>query len=381
MTKLQFEFMIKSSSDGKSNIMVVTSITNEENKTFAIPEELQHISLHKEVCNTSSYSLVKNTIKKRHQFRKVWIGLTEEQKKVYMDDCDNMIFENQYLEEITVKSVSPSSPDEKNTLNDLNLNTLKLLEKYMENTQVTRNQNLKKISEQFVLEKFSSKNTDADQWIEIFEKECTRYDIKKDDQKIEILRLFMDKSCSDWYSSMLIKLSRDSEWKIWKDYFCDTFKNKGWNPVTYALLYKYKDGSLLDYAIKKEKLLLDMRKSIDPGTLIDIIAAGLPEFILNRIDREILKNTVDFFNEISKYEHLVNKKNIFEKRKKFININNKEEKKPCKNCEKLNKGTRYHAESVCWFKTKENDREKNNYIRHVNNSVVEAELNETDQKN
>jgi len=50
---------------------------------------------------------------------------------------------------------------------------------------------LKKILEQFVLEKFISKNTNANQCIDFFEKECTRFDIEKDDQKIEILRLFM----------------------------------------------------------------------------------------------------------------------------------------------------------------------------------------------
>jgi len=36
-------------------------------------------------------------------------------------------------------------------------------------------------------------------------------------------------------------------------------------------------------------------------------------------------------------------------------------KKPCKNCEKLNKGTRYHPELVCWFNTRENDRDKKLY--------------------
>jgi len=51
-----------------------------------------------------------------------------------------------------------------------------------------------------------------------------------------------------------------------------------------------------------------MRRSIDSGTLIDLIAAGLPEFILNRIDRELLKDPVDLFREISNYEHMIKKK-------------------------------------------------------------------------
>jgi len=181
---------------------------------------------------------------------------------------------------------------------------------------------------------------------------------------------------------MIIKLTINSEWSIWKTKFCETFANKGWNPVTYALIFKYKEGSLLEYAIKKEKLLLDMRKSIDTGTLVDLIAAGLPEFILNKIDRETIKDTVDLFNEVSKYEHMVNKNFLSKKKNTNVGIKEKnEDQNPCKICEKLNKGTRYHSEATCWFRAKEDDKKKKNFIRHVNNSVIEAEINETDQKN
>ena len=47
----------------------------------------------------------------------------------------------------------------------------------------------------------------------------------------------------------------------------------------------------------------------------------------------------------------------------------------------MNKGTRYHPEEMCWFKTNNNNKEKKHFIKHVNNSVIEAELNENDQKN
>lgn len=53
-------------------------------------------------------------------------------------------------------------------------------------------------------------------------------------------------------------------------------------------------------------------------------------------------------------------------------------KEPCKICEKLNTGTRYHPKVTCWFKTKGNDKEKKSVIKFVNNSVIEAELHETD---
>lgn len=57
-----------------------------------------------------------------------------------------------------------------------------------------------------------------------------------------------------------------------------------------------------------------MRNSIDQGTLIDIIAAGLPNFITDRINKEEVLETKDLFNEIGKLEHLSNRKKGVEKK-------------------------------------------------------------------
>lgn len=379
MEKLRFEFTMLPGSDGKSNVLAITSITTSDEKVYAIPETLQSAGHHKEILKTSAYSKVKNSLLKRFQTRRVWITLTEEMKKIYIDEDGNLQFGDQFLEEMNSKQPTDVSAKGVDSME-------KLFEKLLENTQESKQHNLKYIAEKFVIEKFTSKNPNAKQWIDIFEKECVRFDVTTDEKKIELLRLFMEKSCVDWYSSMIIKLSINAEWSTWKNKFCESFANKGWSPVTYALLFKYKDGSLVDYAIRKEKLLLDMRRSIDTGTLVDLIAAGLPEFILNKIDRETIKDTVDLFNEVSKYEHMVNKKNLLQKRKfgdgNLIRTNDKNEgKSPCKICEKLNKAGRYHPEATCWFKPKEGDNTKKNFIKHVNNSVIETELNDADQKN
>ncbi|GBP89739.1 hypothetical protein EVAR_42860_1 [Eumeta japonica] len=63
-------------------------------------------------------------------------------------------------------------------------------------------------------------------------------------------------------------------------------------------------GSLLDYAVKK-KDFTGSKKTMDEGTLIDIIAAGLPDFITDRINKEDILHTKDLFNELGKLEHLV----------------------------------------------------------------------------
>lgn len=375
MEKLRFEFTLMPSSDGKSNVCCITSIATCDNKMYAMPEELQPASYHKEIMRTVAFNKVKNSLKKRYQIRKVWIAMTEELKRIYLDEDGNLQFDDQFLEELNQEQHAVTHQNESGTLE-------KLLEKLIENIHGNKQQNLKHIAEKFVLEKFTSKTSNANQWIDIFEKECIRFDVTADEQKIEILRLFMDKSCMDWYSSMIIKQTINSEWSIWKNKFCESFTNKGWNPVTYALLFNFKAGSLLEYAMKKEKLLLDMRRSIDTGTLVDLIAAGLPEFILNKINREALNDTVDLFNEVSKYEHMVNKKRFLGQKNTYFRTNAKnEDRNPCKICEKLNKGTRYHCEETCWFKAKQDNRPKTKSINHVKNSMIETQLIEDDQKN
>ena len=96
----------------------------------------------------------------------------------------------------------------------------------IDNTQdLNKHNNLKYISEKFIIKKCTSKNSNPSQWIDYFEKECLRFDITEDEKKIEILRLFMDNSCADWYSSMIIKLTLNSDWIIWKNKLCESFAN------------------------------------------------------------------------------------------------------------------------------------------------------------
>lgn len=77
------------------------------------------------------------------------------------------------------------------------------------------------------------------------------------------------------------------------------------HPLEKVLAFKYQSGSWLDYTIDNEKLVLELRKIIDMGTLIDLTAFNLFNYITDKIDREHLHKTGDFYNEIEKLEHLV----------------------------------------------------------------------------
>lgn len=301
MEKLRFDFAVKSAADGKSNIICITSIGTPTGQVFSIPDECQPASLHQVITKTSNYAKVRKTLNTRHQTRKIWITLTDEISKIYLDEGENLQFNDFYLEEMI-----ENLQEDKSLSSSSNRTLEKLLEKLLEEKQTNpETQNLGKISKDFMIEKFNGRNANAHQWIKSFNKECERFHIKEDHKKIEILKNFLEYAGIDWYSCSLIKFTVESEWNKWEKNFCDTFGNKGWSPIRYALSFKYQMGSLLDYALKKEKILLEVRKSIDTGTLIDLIAAGLPNYLTDKIDRENLQETEDLYNELGKLEHLV----------------------------------------------------------------------------
>lgn len=270
-----------------------------------------------------------------------------------MDEDENLKINDYYLEEIQIESTSTHEGKKMCT-------------------------NVRKLSEKFVIDKFTGKNANGEQWLNTLENEYMRLDIEQDSEKIEALRLFLEGSAIDWYNSMLIKYSLTSNWESWKENFCTTYTNKGWSTIRYALLFKYISGPLLDYALKKERILLEMNKDIDNSTLINLIVVGLPEFIADKLIRTEINTSKDLFAKLGSMEHLIMKKSLSKDSKE--NMGKKQQKQPCRICEKKGKNNRYHPESSCWFKTSERVL-KDNQIKVVNNTEIESELCETDTKN
>lgn len=374
MDKLQFTFrMLSAKDEPKTNVLCITSIGTPDGRTYKIPHHCLDACYHEALAKTSAFAKVKKTLTQRGQTRRIWINITTDLAKIYMDEGGNLQFEDVYLEEeIDIRESTNVN------INATEQPLIQLLEQLLQkSSEQSAVKNVGKIAKEFTIEKFNGKNSNAGQWIGSFEKECDRFNITEDEKKIEILKSFMDKGAADWYSCTLLKLTLGAEWKDWKHNFCVTFTSKGWSPIRYAMSFKYQTGSLLDYTIKKEKLLLEVRKSIDNGTLIDLIAIGLPNFVTDRIDREKLKITEDLYNEIGKLEHLVSKKSS-DTKKNRASSKDTNEKTPCEICKDKGKGRRFHPEAECWFK---NEGNKDGKIKHVNNSVLEVELNNNDPKN
>ncbi|XP_070171327.1 uncharacterized protein [Polyergus mexicanus] len=364
--KLKFEFRaVASPKDSKTTIVAITSIVTERGERYAIPDELIYADYHEELKKTEAFQKVRQSLERRQDELKIWITLSEKLQKIYSDAEGNIQFEGKYLKQILHENIKEHS--------DLT----KILEKLVEKSEKKEEEkNLKYIVDKFILEKFNYKTSNVRQWLDTFEKECARFEIEKNKTKIELLRLFMDGTCQDWYTSTVIKGEHENDWHKWKQVLIETFSGKGWSSRTYAHYFKYKEGSLVQYAIKKERLLLEINKDMDTDTMIDRIAFGLPGFIREKMDRDKMKNTKDLINELQKLEGITDKKKIFKKEGKPEHKGRNEEKKPCKTCENTNKGIRYHPEEKCWFKQEKKEKPK----AIGSNSVIEVDLS-TEKKN
>ncbi|GBP66034.1 hypothetical protein EVAR_47534_1 [Eumeta japonica] len=134
------------------------------------------------------------------------LGCRAEIKDLYMDQDGNMQYKGYLLEEFIpeTKQQTSSSGISEEALS-------KILENFTEmKKDMSKPQNIKNLSE----------------------KMCTLpIHLDSDVNKMEILRLFLEDSWKDWYSSMLIKHTIDSKWATWKQNFCETYADKGWSPV------------------------------------------------------------------------------------------------------------------------------------------------------
>lgn len=361
MAKLQFEVELAADEDPKNNIIVIKSITKEDGITYLIPPCFQAAKHHLQLMKLPEFLKIKKTLQRRGHNRKVWMSMPSDVLALYEDDAGNMVFNDYLLQEMT-QIISQSITEGK---------LLEILEKLSDKSNVNneKRNNLSKLNEKFVLKKFDNKMTNAKQWLQSFESECARFDLNGDTEKISALRLFLNDSESDWYESMLIEHSLNSLWKIWQASFLKTFADKSWSSVMYALSFKHLNGSLLEYALKKQRLLLEYNSDIDTRTLTDLIVVRLPNYITSRLDRQELTDPTLLFSVLRMHEnHNKNVQNHFTEQK----ISTKSEckkKTPCQICYKMGKKNRFHSEDLCWFK----DKNSNDSVKHCKNLMLEID--------
>ncbi|KAJ8671709.1 hypothetical protein QAD02_002968 [Eretmocerus hayati] len=189
MEKLKFEFTVRASADGTSNVISITPITTEAGHVFLIPEERQPAGRHKAIVNTACFRKIKNSLKMRHETKNVGLVKGKDLTETHLDGAVDLIFGDQFLEGKDSRIQHPTSGMASSE--DLK----KILEALVEKQDRSKYQSFSKLAGNLVIEEFSGKNTNTRQWIDMFGKECERFEITGDSGKIDILRLHLGKTC------------------------------------------------------------------------------------------------------------------------------------------------------------------------------------------
>lgn len=337
VVKAKFRFACEaSSSDSKSNVRNVKCITLQgDTISYRFPDDLQSVTLHSELSKNTTVARVLKQLERRGMVRNLMVALDENTAALYIDEVGNVCFRDNYLDEV------PSEPQVKASLEST--------------TAQDKPPSMKSLVKDMVLEKFSGKGQNAEEWLKQFTKECDRMSVPQN-RYTEVLRLFLEGAADDWFiiSTKLIGISE--EWSAWSASFVQNFGPKGWQEVRAAYNFKYLRGSLTDYALKKIRLLLEVEPNITIQSRINLVVMGLPHTLMDKLDRSFIENHGDLMSELSKFECAPEKGDGTKFAQTRITSSSKGNqnflsrvsgRKPCSLCEKAG-FTRFHSVATCW---------------------------------
>lgn len=370
-TRVKIRFQ-KTEEKNKLVTLVQTIKNIDEDMVYKFPCEVQHERYHSELFTISTVLNGTKSMAKVGQYRNLIVSLPDTITSLYLDHEGNFVFNDFYLEELSSDTQLVTSIRD-NCDNNGTAELLRLINN-LQSKLAVRESSLNDIEKKFILEKFNGKQQNAKEWLTNFEKECERHNITDNNKKVQILRFFIQGSAQEWYSSNLKKLSLD-DWNAWSASFLMVYATKGWSEVRFAYNYRYMGGSLVDFSVKKERLLLEVEKSISHTSRINAIVISLPLTVQDKLDREEIHTTDELMNTLRKYETYSYKiksemsnstsnsayGNNTSKDKKMY-AKNFGDRKPCYICEKLGKQNLYHPPEVCRNKQRSAERGQINMV-------------------
>lgn len=232
---------------------------------------------------------------KRGHFRNISITLPEEIIPLYFDKEKNVVFNEIYLEEEDTTQETAKAEIHQEDLISLVRNLAVHLDE-----RENKEPSLIHIQKNFVLDKFTGKQN-ANEWMNFFERECTRNQVGSSEKKIHVLRLLVEDNAKEWYSANIAKLTIEGDWEDWKKSFMETYADKSWRLIHYAYSYKWISGPLIDYALKKENLLLETEPKMSDCSRINHIVIGLPTYVQDKLDKEEISTTEKLMNQLRRY--------------------------------------------------------------------------------
>lgn len=388
----KFQFYMNVDGKDKDNYIALCRIRSMDSDCwFVFPEEYHKLSNHEELAKMAPIKSVVSVLKTRGQYRNVNISLPDTVKKLYVDEDNNFIFKNHLLGEARLASQTSTSTSSESRFDEL-----------VSCLSQPRPESTKDILKRFLVDKFSPKNRNVEAWCDLFQKESARFNLCSQKQ-IEVLKSCLDPSMSDWFSINQRRLPSDAAWSSWKYQLLSTFSDHSWRPIRYVYNFKFLNGSLIDYAVKKERMLLELDRDLPDLIILDLIVVGLPSHIQNTLNRHSVNSIEKLHNKFKKFDgedKILDASSKQEFSNKSSNSNNfsrnvnfnpskfQEDKQKWKNAGSVNfverKGSggtprkpcgicvskgfpdRYHLEASCWYKEKPSQN-----VKSVNN--VEAE--------
>lgn len=258
----------------------VAGLSEDKELWFALPVEFQNLLIHEILLSKPTIQSAIHAIKPINGYRKVGVKIDIDLQKEYFDEDGNLSYKNLPLEEIAdlsnISCFSKQSPEE--------FFLIKRIKELETKLNLKDELKLHEVERKFILDKFD-KTQNPTEWLAQFESECIRHKIYSASNMIEVLRFFVTGSPRNWYDSNLKKMGL-SNWPDWKSSFFNCFVEKGWGAVRKAFSFKHIGGSLIDYALAKEKLYLEVETNCTVETMINMIVVGLPLEIQDQLDRE-----------------------------------------------------------------------------------------------
>lgn len=239
-------------------------------------EKNRHVSYHKKLMEMP---IIKNGVKAIKSFRNLKVKLQGEVYEEYCDEAGNFVFLGDYLEEV-VEEADQARTSSSIVQHDL----LELISRLKLDADQKSKIDLQSLLKKFVEPKFDGKNANSADWWSRFEAVLKQNEVQDQKLKIDALRSQLTGAASVWFSSEYVKLG-DTNWAEWKRRF-EHFGIKTWAAVRTALNYRYISGQLIDYALAKEKILLDIDRTISESMLVNLIVAGLPVAMQEKVSTD-----------------------------------------------------------------------------------------------
>lgn len=263
---------------------------------YVFAEADQDVKHHSELMESAT---VKSAVQGISKERNPFVTLKTPLLDIYLDEDRNPHFKNKMLDELFDNNMEPNSSSHsiqfKTETEQLLAQQVSMLQRQLE--MKNKRKDLNDLVKKFVLQPFTGKS-DAKVFMRSFEDECQKYDVLEEKEKVDALRSFCKEAALTWWDTNRSKLSV-SNWSAWKSSFIAIFGPKTWREARIAYGYIWKFGPYRDYALEKERLLLELDSTMSESIRIDNIVIGLPLHVQDDLNRDSIKTVNQLINELT----------------------------------------------------------------------------------